>query len=146
MRRKSMRAGNRTNSEFLQWSLPRLVGAGYGILSRRAANPRWPEFLITAFVLEKYRKKSSFWFMISHSYRGMRRHQLPGGEIKTLLAHLIGANPRQLFQLAGIYTGLSAEQGPAVATAALFEIIKITNEKRKKLVSRRKGKLQQKRG
>lgn len=141
-----MRSTPRTNTEILQWTLPRVVGAGYGIFSRRAANHRWPEFLITAFVLKKYRKRSSFWFMLRHGYAGMRRHQVPGGEIKTLLAHLVGANPRQLFQLAGIYSGLSAEQGPAIATAALFEIIKITNEKRKKLTSRRKAKSQHKRG
>lgn len=146
MRRKKMRANSRTNAELLQWTLPRVVGAGYGIFSRRAADHRWPESLITAIVLKKYRKKSSFWFMLRHGYKGMRQHQLPGGEIKTLLAHLIGAHPRQLFQLAGIYSGLSAEQGPAIATAALFEIIKITNEKRKKLTSRRKEKSQHKRG
>lgn len=143
---KPMKAGSRTQSEILHWTLPRVLGAGYGIFSRKAANSRWPEFFITAFVLKKYRKKSSFLFMLRNGYAGMKRHQLPGGEIKALLARLIGAKPSQLFQLSGIYTGLSRERGPAIATAALFEIIKIVNEKRKKISVRRKVNPVRKRG
>jgi hypothetical protein len=141
-----MKAGSRTQAEILHWTLPRVLGAGYGIFSRKAANSRWPEFFITAFVLKKYRKKSSFAFMLRHGYAGMKKHQLPGGEVKTLLARLIGAKPQQLFQLAGIYSGLNRERGPAVATAALFEIIKIVNEKRKKAPRHRKVSVAKKRG
>ena len=84
--------------------------------------------------------------MLRHGYAGMKKHQLPGGEVKTLLARLIGAKPQQLFQLAGIYSGLNRERGPAVATAALFEIIKIVNEKRKKAPRHRKVSVAKKRG
>lgn len=145
-----------TTPDLLQWSVPRLIGAGYGLFSRKAANPRWPEFIITAFVLKKYREKSSFWFMVWHASRGMRKHEVAAGEAKAMLARLIGSRPRDIFQLSGIYRGLMQERGPAVATAAIVEIIRINNQKRteklawyrpalKKTVATAKAKPRQKR-
>lgn len=116
--------------DLLQWSVPRLIGAGYGLFSRKAADPRWPEFFITAFVLRKYRQRNSFWFMIRHAARGMRKHEIVAGEAKALLAKLIGSKPRQLYQLSGIYRAVRDEKGPAVATAVTVEIIRISNQKR----------------
>jgi len=124
-------AGAQATRELLEWSVPRLIGAGYGLFSKKAANPRWPEFFITAFVLKKYREKNSFWFMITNAMKGMKDHQTPQGESKVILAKLIGSKPRDLFQLSGIYRALAREKGPAVATAAIIEIVRITNEKRK---------------
>lgn len=126
-----MAAGKpQTTTDLLQWSVPRLIGAGYGLLSRKAADPRWPEFFITAFVLKKYRGKSSFWFMIRHATRGMRKHEIVAGETKTIIAKLIGSKPHQLHQLSGIYRAVREEKGAAVATAVTVEIIRITNQKR----------------
>ena len=116
--------------DLLQWSVPRLIGAGYGLFSRKAADPRWPEFFITAFVLKKYRKKNSFWFMIRHATRGMRKHEIVAGDAKALIAKLIGSKPHQLHQLSGIYRAVREEQGAAIATAVTVEIIRITNQKR----------------
>ncbi len=116
--------------DLLQWSLPRLIGAGYGLFSRKAADARWPEFLITAFVLKKYRKKNSFWFMLRHATRGMRKHEIVAGDAKALIAKLIGSKPHQLHQLSGIYRAVREEQGAAIATAVTVEIIRITNQKR----------------
>lgn len=116
--------------DLLQWSVPRLIGAGYALFSRKAANPRWPEFFITAFVLKKYRGKTSFWFMIRHAMRGMRKHEIVAGETKALIAKLIGSKPHQLHQLSGIYRAVREERGPAIATAVTVEIIRITNQKR----------------
>lgn len=119
-----------TTTDLLQWSVPRLIGAGYGLFSRKAADPRWPEFFITAFVLKKYRKKNSFWFMIRHATRGMRKHEIVAGEAKALIARLIGSKPHQLHQLSGIYRAVREEQGAATATAVTVEIIRIANQKR----------------
>lgn len=117
-------------SDLLQWSLPRLIGAGYGLFSRKAADPRWPEFMITAFVLKKYRNKNSFWFMLRHATRGMRKHEIVAGDAKALIAKLIGSKPHHLHQLSGIYRAVREEQGAAIATAVTVEIIRITNQKR----------------
>jgi hypothetical protein len=117
-------------ADILKWGVPRLVGVGYGLLSRKAAHPRWPEFFITALVLRKYRGKSSYWFMIRHALRGMRKHEIIAGEAKAILARLIGSKPYQLHQLAGIYRALREEKGAAVATAGVVEIIRITNQRR----------------
>jgi hypothetical protein len=102
--------------DILQWTVPRLVGATYGLLSKKAASPRWPEFIITAIVLKKYREKSSFWFMVFQAMKGMRKHEVAAGEAKTILARLIGSKPRDIFRLSGIYRGVMAERGPAVAS------------------------------
>lgn len=125
----------------LGWSLPRVLGATYGLVSKKAASPRWPEFLITAFVLKKYRGKSSFGFMILHATRGMARsRQNPKhpnadalraeAQLREILAHLIGSKPRDLHRLSGIYKGLVAESGVPIAAAAITEIITTTNKKR----------------
>lgn len=125
------REGNaQVTTDLLQWSLPRLIGAGYGLFSRKAADPRWPEFMITAFVLKKYRNKNSFWFMLRHATRGMRKHEIVAGDAKALIAKLIGSKPHHLHQLSGIYRAVREEQGAAVATAVTVEIIRITNQKR----------------
>lgn len=129
---KEKTAGQQITQDLLQWTVPRLIGAGYGLFSKKAANPRWPEFFITAFVLKKYREKSSFWFMIRHALKGVRKHEIVAGETKAVLAALIGSKPRDLHQLSGIYRGLMAEKGPAVATAAIVEIVRTTNQKRTK--------------
>jgi len=130
-----------SESNFFEWGVPRLLGASYGLFSRRGANPRWPEFFITAFVLRKYRGKSSFVFMIRNAARGMRKHEIVAGEAKTIIAHLIGAKPRHFFQLSGIYRALRDESGPTLATATIVEIVRIANEKRKrkKNSARRRG-------
>lgn len=130
-----MKARSQTNKEILQWTLPRVIGATYGLLSRKAADPRWPEIFITAFVLKKYRGKSSLIFIVRSGYAGMRKHQTVNGETKAILAKLADSKPKHLFQLAGIYTALSRERGPAIATAAFIEIVKIVNEKRKRASS-----------
>lgn len=117
-------------ADLLQWGVPRLIGAGYGLFSRKAADPRWPEFLITAFVLRKYRERSSFWFMVKSAVSGIRRHQKLSGELQAVIARLIGSTPRQMYQLSGIYQALQKEKGAAVATAATVEIVRITNQKR----------------
>lgn len=122
--------GQQVTQDLLQWTVPRLIGAGYGLFSKKAANPRWPEFFITAFVLKKYREKSSFWFMIKHATKGVRKHEIVAGETKAVLAALIGSKPRDLHQLSGIYRGLMAERGAAIATAAIVEVIRTTNQKR----------------
>jgi hypothetical protein len=127
-----MKAKSPSNKDILQWTLPRVVGATYGLLSRKAADPRWPEIFITALVLKKYRGKSSLIFMVKSGYAGMRKHQTVNGETKIILGKLADSKPRHLFQLAGIYSALSGERGPAVATAAFIEILKIINEKRKR--------------
>ncbi len=62
----------------------------------------------------------------------MRRHETASGETKALIAKLASSEPKHLFQLSGIYTALSRERGPAIATAAFVEIVKIVNEKRKR--------------
>lgn len=117
-------------ADFLQWGVPRLIGAGYGLFSRKAADPRWPEFLITAFVLKKYREQSSIWFMVKSAISGVRRHQKLSGELQAVIARLIGSTPRQMYQLSGIYQALQKEKGAAIATAATVEIVRITNQKR----------------
>lgn len=127
---KQKTAGQQVTQDLLQWGVPRLIGAGYGLFSKKAANPRWPEFIITAFVIKKYREKSSFWFMIRHATKGMRKHEIVAGETKAILAKLIGSKPRDLHRLSGIYRGLMAERGPVVATATIVEIVRITNQKR----------------
>lgn len=132
---KDKSVGQQVTQDLLQWTVPRLIGAGYGLFSKKAANPRWPEFVITAFVLRKYREKSSFWFMIRHAMKGVRKHEIVAGETKTVLAALIGSKPRDLHQLSGIYRGLMAEKGAAIATAAIVEIIRTTNQKRTQKLS-----------
>ncbi|GAB4435745.1 MAG: hypothetical protein OHK0011_18960 [Turneriella sp.] len=117
--------------DFLQWGVPRLLGAGYGLFSRKAISPRWPEIVITAAVIGKYRKKSSFWFMLTAATRGVARHAKASGELQAVLARLVGSTPRQLQQLAGIYEAMRFEQGTAAAIACVVEIVRITNEKRK---------------
>lgn len=127
---ETVKGNSKATTDLLQWSLLRLIGAGYGLFSRKAADPRWPEFIITAFVLKKYRNKNSFWFMIRHAMRGMRKHEIVAGDAKALIAKLIGSKPHQLHQLSGIYRAVREEQGAAVATAVTVEIIRITNQKR----------------
>jgi DNA-binding transcriptional regulator YdaS (Cro superfamily) len=132
---KEKTVGQQVTQDLLQWSVPRLIGAGYGLFSKKAANPRWPEFFITAFVIKKYREKSSFLFMIRHALKGVRKHEIVAGELKAILARLIGSKPRDLHQLSGIYRGLMAEKGPAIATAAIVEVIRTTNQKRTQKLS-----------
>lgn len=127
---KEKTPGQQATQDILQWTVPRLIGAGYGLFSKKAASPRWPEFFITAFVIKKYRDESSFWFMIRHAMKGMQKHEIATGEAKAILAKLIGSKPRDLYRLSGIYRGLMAEKGPAIATAAIVEIIRTTNQKR----------------
>ncbi len=127
---KEKTVAQQVTQDLLQWSVPRLIGAGYGLFSKKAANPRWPEFIITAIVLKKYREKGSFWFMIRHATKGMRKHEIVAGETKAILAKLIGSKPADLHRLSGIYRGVMAEKGPAVATAVIVEIIRISNIKR----------------
>ena len=93
---KEKTPGQQATQDILQWTVPRLIGAGYGLFSKKAANPRWPEFFITAFVIKKYRDQSSFWFMIRHAMKGMQKHEIAGGEAKAMLAKLIGSKPRDL--------------------------------------------------
>ncbi len=128
---KSNRKTPPRSDDFLQWGVPRLLGAGYGLFSRKAISPRWPEIAITAAVIKKYRKKSSFWFMVSSATRGVARHARASGELQSVLARLVGSTPRQMQQLAGIYEAMQVEQGTAAAIACVFEIVRITNEKRK---------------
>ncbi len=117
--------------DLLQWGVPRLLGAGYGLFSRKAISPRWPEIVITAAVIKKYRNKSSFWFMVTSATRGVARHARASGELQSVLARLVGSTPRQMQQLAGIYEAMRLEQGTAAAIACVVEIVRITNEKRK---------------
>jgi hypothetical protein len=119
------------HKDFLQWGVPRLIGAGYGLFSRQAVSPRWPEFVIAAAVIRKYRKKSSFCFMVAAAIRGVLRHAKASGELQAVLARLVGSTPRQMQQLAGIYEAMRLEQGTATAIACVVEIVRITNEKRK---------------
>ncbi len=121
--------------DFLQWGVPRLLGAGYGLFSRKAVSPRWPEIVITAAVIRKYRKRSSFWFMVKAAARGVARHAKASGELQAVLARLVGSTPRQMQQLAGIYEAMRLEQGAAAAIACVVEIVRITNEKRKHRVT-----------
>ena len=67
--------------------------------------------------------------------KGMQKHEIAGGEAKAMLAKLIGSKPRDLYRLSGIYRGLMAEKGPAIATAAIVEIIRTTNQKRAQKLS-----------
>ncbi|MCS6971621.1 MAG: hypothetical protein NZL89_01220 [Leptospiraceae bacterium] len=115
---------------WLKWGVPRLVGAGYGLLSRKAISPRWPEFFIVAAVLRKYRNKSSFFFMVRNAIRGMAEEDRDNRELQQILARLVGARPRDLKAMAGIYQALQKEQGTAVAIAYAVETIRILNEKR----------------
>ncbi|MBV6493743.1 MAG: hypothetical protein LDLANPLL_01766 [Turneriella sp.] len=141
--RDAVGAGLPLAQSFVGWSLPRLLGTTYGLLSKKAANPKWPEFLITAFVLKKYRGKSSYWFMIKNAARGMAlsrfnasRQNAEGlyqeAQIREILAHLIGSRPRDLHRLSGIYKALLLEKGATVASAAIAEIITTTNQRRTK--------------
>lgn len=128
---KSNRETTGRREDFLQWGVPRLLGASYGLFSRKAVSPRWPELVITAAVIRKYRKKNSFWFMVSAATRGVARHAKASGELQAVLARLVGSTPRQMQQLAGIYEAIRLEQGTAAAIACVVEIVRITNEKRK---------------
>lgn len=121
--------------DFLQWSVPRLLGAGYGLFSRKAVSPRWPEIVITAAVIRKYRKRSSFWFMVKAAARGVARHAKASGELQAVLARLVGSTPRQIKQFVGIYEAMRLEQGTAMAMACAVEIVRIINEKRRHRVS-----------
>jgi hypothetical protein len=125
--------------DFLQWGVPRLLGAGYGLFSRKAVSPRWPEFMIAAAVIRKYRKKNSFWFMVAAAIRGVARHAKASGELQAVLARLVGSTPRQMQQLAGIYEAMRLEQGTAAAIACVVEIVRITNEKRKHRITWYRG-------
>ncbi|MFZ5630791.1 MAG: hypothetical protein ACOY5B_16780 [Spirochaetota bacterium] len=128
---KANRETTGRHNDLLQWGVPRLLGAGYGLFSRKAVSPRWPEIVITAAVIRKYRKRSSFWFMVAAAARGVARHAKASGELQAVLARLVGSTPRQMQQLAGIYEAMRLEQGTAVAIACVVEIVRITNEKRK---------------
>lgn len=128
---KSHRETRGRRDDFLQWGVPRLLGAGYGLFSRKAVSPRWPEIVITAAVIRKYRQRYSFWFMVAAAARGVARHAKASGELQAVLARLVGSTSRQLQQLAGIYEAMRLEQGTAAAIACVVEIVRITNEKRK---------------
>lgn len=128
---KANRETTNRREDFVQWGVPRLLGAGYGLFSRRAVSPRWPEIVIAAAVIRKYRKRSSFCFMVLAATRGVIRHAKASGELQAALARLVGATPRQMQQLVGIYEAMRQEQGTAAATACVVEIVRITNEKRR---------------
>jgi hypothetical protein len=123
------------SEDLLQWGVPRILGAGYGLLSQKAVSPRWPEFVIAAMVIRKYRKRSSFWFMLKAAIRGVLHHTEANGELQSILARLVGSTPRQMQQLAGIYEAVRLEQGTAAAVACVVEIVRITNEKRRDRLS-----------
>ena len=116
--------------DLFQWGIPRLIGAGYGLLSTKTVNSRWPEFMITAFVIGKYRERSSFWFLIINAVRGLNPKMAVAADLKNLLAKLIGSTPREVHQLSALYRALREEKGATVATAAVVEIIKMCNIKR----------------
>lgn len=134
-----MRKRNKNRQDFLEWSMPRLLGAGYGLFSRKAISPRWPEFFIAQATIKKYRGKSSFCFMIRAALAGQARHAKASVELDAILARLVGSTPKELYRLAGIYEAMHQEQGPAVAMACVVEIIRITNEKRKNRLSWYRG-------
>lgn len=125
------RKNSARRTDILQWSFPRLLGAGYGLFSRRAISPRWPEIVIAAAVIRKYRGKSSFWFMVSSATRGAARHAKARGELQSVLARLVRSTAPQMHQLAGIYEAMRAEQGTAAGIACIVEIVRLANEKRR---------------
>lgn len=139
MRQRKKRHKQGQGSDFLEWTMPRLWGAGYGLFSRKAISPRWPEFFITQATIKKYRGKSSFWFMIHAALQGQKRHAKTSVELDAILARLVGSTPKELYRLAGIYEAMRQEHGPAVAMACVVEIIRITNEKRKNRLSWYRG-------
>ena len=116
--------------DLFEWGIPRLIGAGYGLMSTKTINPRWPEFMITAFVIGKYREKSSFWFMILNAVRGSNSKTAVAVDMQNMLAKLVGSTSREVRQLSALYRALREEKGAAVATAAVVEIIKMCNIKR----------------
>lgn len=130
LKRSRTRKKEKNQSDFLQKSLPHLLGAGYGLFSKKAASPRWPEFFIAAFVIKKYREKSSFFFMMRAAIDGVRKRRHLQTELENVLLRLIGSTPREIYRLSGIHAALKKERGAAIAAAATAEIVRITNERR----------------
>lgn len=139
MKQRKKRYKQNKGHDLLEWTMPRLLGAGYGLFSRKAISPRWPEFFIAQATIKKYRGKSSFYFMIRAALAGQARHAKASVELDAILAKLVGSTPKELYRLAGIYDAMRQEQGPAVAMACVVEIIRITNEKRKNRLSWYRG-------
>ena len=111
---------------------------GYG-LTREIEKTRAPALVIIARILQKYRKKSSYLFMVHY---GLFKAP-PESGMEALPEDLIlnfGFIHRDIRQLMGLYTGLRIELNHARATSACAEIVRSLhlNGKSRKIKKRTK--------